>query len=443
MADQEPHVIALHSPGLERALITILLTHAHRWLDDVIDLLPHPKAFSQATYGRIYGAMQALRARGEGIDPEALQETLRRNKEWDGDLDLLYRLAGGIARADDYAASTELCLTYARKLADLHDRRQDKDALLRCQSLPGDPELETADRRARIVEAFLEGADAGDGLTDADTAFGAFLDSMDEGPPPALPLGIPRLDTLLAGGLRPQELMVIAGRPSVGKSALAQSVAVQALRNGHPTLLVTTEMGAQAVTARMSAQASGFDADRARLPDADPEARAAVRATAERARDWPLWILDRDNVTAAEIRRRAIGLNNRLRSQGHRGLALVVVDYLQRVRPNPDDARNNQAAQLGAVSWALVELGKRIGCAVIALSQLNRQAEDDGPRMHHLKGSGDYEQDGDFVALLEHERDKAYKLILAKNRRGQRGYAPLAFNPQCARFTQRQGEAFA
>ena len=105
----------------------------------VIDLLPNAQAFSKATYGRIYGAMQALRARGGGIDPEALQETLRRNPEWDGDLDLLYRLGGGIARADDYAASTELCLTYARKLADLHARRQDKKALLRFDSLPGDP----------------------------------------------------------------------------------------------------------------------------------------------------------------------------------------------------------------------------------------------------------------------------------------------------------------
>lgn len=206
------------------------------------------------------------------------------------------------------------------------------------------------------------------------------------------------------GGLQGGRLVVVAGRPGMGKSALASGIAESLVfGSGVDVYVVNLEMREQEQVGRLLARHGGVHLGRATngLPtDADVEgAAAAALRLYEGAKRLHL---DRaSDLTVAQIRQRARRLHRRLKRDGGAGLGCIVVDYLQLITPPAGE--RNETAQLTIISRGLKSMALELGVPVIALSQLNRSVEDrvpPRPRLSDLRGSGSIEQDADVVLFL-------------------------------------------
>jgi replicative DNA helicase len=245
-----------------------------------------------------------------------------------------------------------------------------------------------------------------------------------------LPTGFPDLDKL-TGGLNDGELTILAARTSVGKTSLALQVArAAAVEHKAPTLFVSLEMSEAELTQRVLCGAAGVDGQRLRNGCPSREDVERLAACGARVQGAPLFIDD----TASQRMVRVAATARRRRRQD--GLRLLVVDYLQLVEP--DDRRAPRHEQVSAVSRRLKALAKELSVPVLALAQLNRQAEEsDRPRLHHLRESGGLEQDADTVLLMHRPDDGApvVEVDVAKNRGGPTGGLKLIFERQFTRFT--------
>jgi replicative DNA helicase len=209
-----------------------------------------------------------------------------------------------------------------------------------------------------------------------------------------VPTGIPALDDLTAGW-RDGNLIVLAGRPSVGKSALALHFASQAAHAGIGALVLSLEMGREEVVERMLATMSGVDGMRLRRAhiraDEWPKLSSATGALAR----LPVWIDDTPDRSVSAIR----AITRRYRRQ--HGIGLVVLDYLQLV--HADRPRENQTQNVADISRGLKAMARELAIPVLAASQLSRATEareDRRPRLADLRDSGAIEQDADLVLLL-------------------------------------------
>lgn len=263
-----------------------------------------------------------------------------------------------------------------------------------------------------------------------------------------IPTGFTRLDEMLAG-LQPSDLIILAARPAMGKTAFALNlVAAAALRSQVTAAMFSLEMSRSQLALRLLCAESRVDASRVRtgqLRDSDWEALAGG---AERLRCAPIYIDDTMNLGITELRSRC----RKLRAE--RGLGLVVVDYLQLM--SGDAASREQ--EIAQISRGLKSLAKELNIPVIALSQLNRSLEsrtDKRPMMSDLRESGAIEQDADVILFLY--RDAVYKrkdgseehlsdderrraeVIVGKQRNGPIGTAEIAFVGEHTRFENWDG----
>jgi replicative DNA helicase len=239
------------------------------------------------------------------------------------------------------------------------------------------------------------------------------------------------------GGIFAGELVVLAARPSIGKTALAIQVSRHVASKGRLVYFASLEMDSTQFALRLVCASAGVPMASVRageLGDGD------VRAVGEAARsfgDVRIVIHDQPGLCVHEIRRAC-------RRLAPKGLGLIVVDYLQRV--TPEDRRADRHLQIGQITWALKALALELKVPVLVLSQLGRAAEERNrktgmviePRLSHLKESGDIEQDADMVLLLHRQqRAKEAELILAKNRQGEQGKFHLTFDAARTLFKPR------
>lgn len=250
------------------------------------------------------------------------------------------------------------------------------------------------------------------------------------------PTGVTELDQLTAG-LQPGNLILVAARPGMGKSALAiQTAHHAAVKRGEPVALFTLEMSAQEVNQRLLSLDARVPLMRIRtrngLTPVDRQDLAASRARLERA---PLHTDDTVSARLVDIRARS-----RRMKQRHPGLALIVVDYLQLMLSDTrDDNRNLEVSRL---SRGLKLLAREISVPVVALSQLNRNVEHRGknaaPMLSDLRDSGSLEQDADVVIFIHRketdEGDVTALLTVAKHRNGPTGEAEVAWVKRRAMF---------
>ena len=252
-----------------------------------------------------------------------------------------------------------------------------------------------------------------------------------------VPTGFIELDEL-THGLHPGQLIILAARPAVGKSTLALDFARHAsIRAKKPTIFFSLEMGRTEIAMRMLSAESSIDLQSMRkgtISDSDWARLAAVRG---QINDAPLYIDDSPNLTLVEIRAKCRRLAQRV------GLKMVVIDYIQLMTSGKKVESRQQ--EVSEFSRALKLLAKELQVPVIALSQLNRQAEqtkDKKPEISHLRESGSLEQDADVVILLhregigerDHPRAGEADIILAKQRSGPTGTVTVAFQGQYSRF---------
>jgi replicative DNA helicase len=258
-----------------------------------------------------------------------------------------------------------------------------------------------------------------------------------EGDITGISTGYTEFDKLTAG-LQPGDLVVIAGRPSMGKTALALNIAENAAIGAKiPTAIYSMEMPAQQLAFRMISSLGRVDQTHLRTGKFPDEDWSRINTAVQLMSDAPLFIDDSAALSPTEIRARA------RRLQRESGLGLIVVDYLQLMAV--PGSTENRATEISEISRSLKALAKELSVPVIALSQLNRSVEqrtDKRPVMSDLRESGAIEQDADMIVFIY--RDEVYNpdtprkgiadIVIAKQRNGPIGDFPLTFVGRYTKF---------
>ncbi len=255
-----------------------------------------------------------------------------------------------------------------------------------------------------------------------------------------LPTGFQELDKK-TGGLQPGDLIILAARPSMGKTALALNMARNAaVDHGKKVAVFSLEMTSRSLVLRMLASEAQVDASVFRSGMMGHDVFNRLIDAAGRLAEESVWLDDSSVASVREIRAKSRRLHHR------EGLDLVIVDYLQLA--HADGRVDSREQEISAISRGLKSLAKELNVPVIALSQLNRGpesrgAEDKRPMLSDLRESGAIEQDADVIAFIYRDvvynRDTEFEdlaeLIIAKQRNGPTGVVKMQFNSRFAQFT--------
>ena len=442
----------------------------------------NPEHFGNGVHGRIYEAIGKLINRGLKADAITLRPLFDQDEA-------LAQLGGGryLIRLAENAVTIINAETYGRTIHDLHLRRE---LITVGQDIVGDayshdlddPALSQIERaEAKLFELATTGQAEGgpkpfiQALRHAiDMAQAAF---KRDGRTVGVATGFTDIDRKL-GGLHPSDLVILAGRPSMGKTALATNIAFHAARNyrgerGPDGQIVaedvavvgffSLEMSAEQLAMRLLAEESGTSSDRIRRGEVRREDFDKFLAAAQRLQSVPLFIDDTPALTISSLRTRA----RRLKRQ--HGLGLLVVDYLQLLRPSTQSRVDSRVQEISEITRGLKAIAKELNVPVLALSQLSRaveQREDKRPQLADLRESGSIEQDADVVMFIfreEYYRSRAplqnesetqekfnarfadwqelmerihgiAEIIIAKQRHGPIGTVKLHFSAETTKF---------
>ncbi len=245
----------------------------------------------------------------------------------------------------------------------------------------------------------------------------------------------------MTSGMQSGDLLVLAARPSMGKTALAINIAENvAIHEGLPVAVFSMEMGASQLAVRIVGSMGRIDQSRLRTGKLSDEEWPRLSDAVEQLRTVSLFIDETPGLTVSELRASARRLARRCGKLG-----LIVVDYLQLMSGSSGGDGDNRATELGEISRGLKMLAKELQCPLNALSQLNRSVEqrtDKRPMMSDLRESGAIEQDADVIMFIY--RDDYYnkdskepgvaEVIIAKQRNGPTGTVKLAFLKPITKF---------
>ncbi len=263
-----------------------------------------------------------------------------------------------------------------------------------------------------------------------------------------LPTGFYDLDNKLAG-LQKSDLIILAARPSMGKTTLALDIARQVAKNKHPVGIFSLEMSKEMLVDRMICAEAGVDLWRmrtGRLREEEDDFGRIGHAMATLA-EAPIFIDDSASANIMEVRTKA----RRLKAE--HGLDLIIIDYLQ-LMEGRNRSSENRTQEVSEISRALKSLARELDVPVLALSQLSRAVELERPpkpKLAHLRESGSIEQDADVVLFIyreymykreEIDPDRRYiaEVIVAKHRNGPTGTVELIFNEEKVRFENKAKE---
>jgi len=374
-------------------------------VDQVADIVA-PTAFAEPLHARIYEAIVNQASKGKPVSPVAIRGFVEGDENLAklGGPGYLARLTGsamGLVGADN-----------AKLVAELAQRRQMADGLRHAAASCEDLDLTTAEIVAEADAAIsVKGGDLvhqPSGAECMDELFASYL----EGRRGVTCGKIPSLDEVL-GPSRPKQIIIGAGRPGMGKTAVALSYGLGAAERGHGVLFVSLEMSSTELAARMAADLC-FGRDECepvpypaiRDGEINGKQRRALNDARDFMRTLPFAVVDAGSLTTGRlnmlIRRHA----RRMEAAGHK-LELVIVDYLQLLNPDTRGRSNYEA--VSEVSKSLKAMAKDNGVAIFALAQLNREVEKRPgarPQLSDLKDSGQIEQDADTVLFLV--RDEYY-----------------------------------
>lgn len=255
-----------------------------------------------------------------------------------------------------------------------------------------------------------------------------------------VPSGYSDLDQKTAG-LQPGDLIIIAGRPSMGKTSLALNIAEHVgMEAGLPVAIFSMEMGAAQLTMRLLGSVGKLDQHKMRIGQLEDEDWPKLTNALGVLNEAPIFIDEGSALNSYEVRARARRLH---RQQGK--LGLIVIDYIQLMSSANDQSGENRATEVSEISRSLKALAKELNVPVVALSQLNRSVEsrpDKRPMMSDLRESGAIEQDADVIMFIY--RDEVYnpetaekgvaEILLSKQRNGPTGVVKLTFLGQYTRF---------
>ena len=409
-------------------------------LPRVIEIL-QPEDFYRGPHRRLFAAMLDLFERDESIDLITLRERLEQKNQLEevGGAVYLATLVDQVPTAANIAYHARIVREKAM-LRGLITASTEIAAMSYEASRDVDQVLDEAERRIFLLSE--RSVRAGfvplrEVLKESFNVIQKLFDKKDH--VTGVASGFTDLDQLTCG-FQPSDLVIVAGRPSMGKTAfvlnIAENVGIEARV---PVAIFSLEMSREQLVMRMLSSVSGVDGNRLRRGFLNNQDWPLLTRAAGKLSEAPIFIDDSAACTVLEIRAKA----RRLKAEN--GLALVIVDYLQLIRGR--DRAENRQQEISEISRSLKSLAKELKVPVIALSQLSRAVESRGgdkrPQLSDLRESGAIEQDADVVAFIFREdmyKDDAdqqqgvAEVIVRKQRNGPTGTVKLAFLKECTRF---------
>ncbi|HKY51663.1 MAG TPA: replicative DNA helicase [Candidatus Limnocylindria bacterium] len=418
----------------ERAVLGAILLRPDV-LNDVVHLVAEDD-FSDPKHAAVFRAIAKVANRGDTIDIVTLERELEVAER--------LRMVGGGAALSELAGDAvgaRAVVRHARQVRDLGVARRLYVAAMDVRDAASEA---VADPVAWVERQAARLADAAK-LHREDTAqrVGALLPGAMQrlqrraaGEELGTPYGYPDLD-VITGGMVPTEYVVLAARPSCGKSALAMQIAWQvAVRERVPVRVHSLEMNDAQQVDRLFAQIGRVNHGSLRTGRLTAMDMENILGAAKRLHEAPLWLDQTRGLTIGELSSRVRQWRRDPQAGGAHERALVVVDYLQLVRPSRRSSSREQ--EVAEVSGALQTLAGQTGCSLVVLAQLSREVEKRGksakPMLSDLRESGAIEQDADTI-LFVHRPDRSdesvspgtSELIVAKARNGETGAVPLHF----------------
>jgi replicative DNA helicase len=434
-----------HSVEAEQSVLGGVLLDGSAW-DKIADLIGE-QDFYRVEHRLIYRHIARLNEQAKPVDVITVAEALENTNELEkaGGLSYLGALAQNVPSAANIRRYAEIVRERAvmRKLAEVGS-----DIATSAYNPAGRDAGQLLDEaESRIFEIAEAGERGRQGFTPI---------------PPLLTKVVERIETLYArdnpndvtgvatgfadldgmtSGLQPGDLVIVAGRPSMGKTAFSINIAEHvALEGKKPVAIFSMEMGGTQLAMRMIGSVGRLNQHSLRTGRLQDEDWSRMTHALGQLNDAPIFIDETAGLNALELRSRA----RRLHRQSD-GLGLIVIDYLQLMTGTASKASENRATEISEISRSLKALAKELHVPVIALSQLNRgleQRPNKRPVMSDLRESGAIEQDADLILFIY--RDEVYnsdspdkgkaEIIIGKQRNGPIGMVPLAFRGEYTRF---------
>jgi replicative DNA helicase len=434
-----------HSTEAEQSVLGGLLLDNLAW-DKCSDLLSDSD-FYRHEHRHIYAAVGSLIASSKPADVITVFEALESlgKAEDCGGLAYLNALAQSVPSASNVRRYAEIVRerSVLRKLISASD--EIATTAFNPQGQPVSQILDEAE--SRIFRIGEEGSRGGAGFQPMDKLVQALIDRVQEleangsEDVTGIRTGFYDLDRMTAG-LQKGDLIVLAARPSMGKTAFALNIAEHvAVQEGLPVAVFSMEMGASQLALRVVGSLGRIDQQHLRTGRLRDDEWERLPEAASKLSEAPMFIDESPGLNPAELRARA----RRLARQYGGTLGLIVIDYLQLMSGSSNSSDENRATVLGEISRGMKGLAKELQCPVLALSQLNRSVEtrpDKRPMMSDLRESGAIEQDADVIMFIY--RDDYYnkdskepgvaEIVLAKQRNGPVGTVKLTFLKPLTRF---------
>lgn len=391
-----------------------------------------PSDLSRDAHRLALGAIDRIASRGEAVDYRAVQADLEANGQLDavGGAQFLVGLmqnVPSVTHAETYATIVERTAVMRRLIRSAND--------IAHLALTRD-EAEGAVRDAQASLFAVSETLMHRDLVSLEVAMKRYVEQLEarvEGEKTGVPTGFATLDQK-TGGLQPSDLILVAGRPGLGKTSLALNVIAHAAIHEEKTCAIfSMEMSELQIVQRMISLLAEVDGTRMRRGRLGVPELQAINAASAQLQTAPIYVEESTRLTVTEILAKA------RRLQSDRGLDLLVIDYLQLIEGADDD--DNRVLEVAKISRSLKAIARELQVPVVALSQLSRQIETRGtePMLSDLRESGALEADADIVMFLwqkdqNDRRDQIVRLKLAKHRNGPTAEIDLHFEPQYTRF---------
>ncbi len=438
-----------NSVEAEQALIGGLMLNAQAW-DKVADVVL-PDDFYRKDHRLIYSAIGKLIEGGSPCDVVTLSEHLdsRGELEQVGGLEYLATLANETAGAANARAYAKIIRERSTLRALINAGNEISGNAFATDGRTASEVLDEAERM--VFEIAEKGSRGRKGFRSLKQILPEAVDRIDllhqsDGSITGVSSGYHEFDKMTAG-LQAGDLVIIAGRPSMGKTTLALNIAENAaIGSKVPTAVFSMEMPAQQLAFRMISSLGRVDQTHLRTGNFPDEDWSRINTAVQLMSDAPIYIDDTPSLSPTEIRARARRLHR------EHGLGLIVIDYLQLMQV--EGSKENRATEISEISRGLKALAKELEVPVIALSQLNRSVEqrtDKRPVMSDLRESGAIEQDADLIIFIYREevynqdtpRKGIADIAIAKQRNGPIGDFPLTFVGRYTKFENWVPDAYA
>ena len=424
----------------EQALIGGLMLNAEAW-DKIADVVV-AKDFYRKDHRLIFEAIGNLIEDGSPCDVVTVSEYLDNRGQLPeaGGLEYLATLANETAGAANARAYAKILRERATLRALINAGNEISGSAFATDGRTASQVLDDAERL--VFEIAEKGSRGRKGFQSLKQILPEAVDRIDilhqsDGSITGISSGYTEFDKMTAG-LQAGDLVVVAGRPSMGKTTLAVNIAENAAIGSRvPTAIFSMEMPAQQLAFRMISSLGRVDQTHLRTGNFPDEDWSRINTAVQLMSEAPIFIDDTPSMSPTEIRARA------RRLQREHGLGLIVVDYLQLMQV--EGTKENRATEISEISRGLKALAKELSLPVVALSQLNRSVEqraDKRPVMSDLRESGAIEQDADLIVFIYREevynqdtpRKGIADISIAKQRNGPIGDFPLTFVGRYTKF---------